>query len=241
MAHVSASQISTWLDCQRKWWYTRHRPRHEDPLAQFGSRSHEILAAWLKHGTPPDPSTPEGACVLPGLPLLPLPGTGVVEQPFRFALDGVEYVGTPDLVFGYVPGEQITILDHKTTGNLAYQKIPGHPNPEFDLLTDPQRIMYSFWGAREYGVPWANAVWLYYRRKPPKAEPSVLGESLNTITERFAALHEIGRAMQHDYAPENLPRSLSACSKYRGCPFRAECHHDLDPLTLAAEALKGTP
>lgn len=239
--HASPSQIDTWLDCQRKWAYTRVRPRTSNRWAVFGTQTHSMLERWLRDGTPPDGRAPEGACALAGLPYLPLPGVGLTEVKLRLDVDGITYIGFVDLIFGLVPGEQVTVLDHKTTGNLDYRKTPGHEDPSKDLVTDVQRIIYSHWAAFAFSVERVNAVWLYYRRKPPKAEPSVYSEHRDEVTWRFIELHQratVPMIAAHGLPPEELPRNVAACGRYSRCPFIAECHRDLDPMELAVQAMR---
>jgi hypothetical protein len=241
LPHASPSQISTWNDCQRKWAYSRVRPRTSNKYAVFGTQTHSMLERWLRDGTPPDGRAPEGACALAGLPYLPLPGIGLVETKLRLDVEGITYIGFVDLIFGLVPGEQITVLDHKTTGNLDYRLTPGHEDPSKDLVTDVQRIIYSHWAAITFAVERVNAVWLYYRRKPPKAVPSVYSEPRRVILERFHEIHRrstVPMINAHGLPPEELPRNVAACGRYGGCPFREECHRDLDPLELAAQAMR---
>jgi hypothetical protein len=91
MAHVSPSQIETWRGCQRKWAYSRIRPRSENVYALFGTRVHDILERWLADRVTPDHRTPEGLCALAAVPEIPPPQQpgAAVEHAFAFVSDGV--------------------------------------------------------------------------------------------------------------------------------------------------------
>lgn len=259
MTHVSPSQLSTFgtligrslgwnvllTGCPRKWAYSRCRPKTTNKWAAFGDRSHAILESWLRDGTPPDPATDEGACVLAGLHLLPMPGTACVETTINFLTDGVNvipgkptgvlpypwvhYTGRLDLLAWYQPGVEVTVSDHKTTGDLANAKCPEDPppdKPDKDLRTDPQRIVYSFAAGHLLRVPRVRAQWTYFRRKPPKAEPSIFVERLEDTARRFWEMHwsvAVPLVRSQGMAPETMPRNLEHCRAFGGCPYRGEC------------------
>lgn len=92
--HVSPSQIETWRGCQRRWAYSRIRPRTTNEYAAFGTRVHSILERWLEHRVTPDHKTAEGLCALAAVPELPQPQQpgAAVEHGFAFVSDGVAIV-----------------------------------------------------------------------------------------------------------------------------------------------------
>ncbi|HKY51187.1 MAG TPA: PD-(D/E)XK nuclease family protein, partial [Candidatus Limnocylindria bacterium] len=94
MTHVSPSQIETWRGCQRRWAYSRIRPRHDNPWAAFGTRVHTILERWLELRETPDHTTPEGRCALAAVPEIPLPQSpgSAVEHAFAFVSDGTHLI-----------------------------------------------------------------------------------------------------------------------------------------------------
>lgn len=233
MPHVSPSQIHTWRKCRRKWAYSRVRPRSSNKYAAFGSKVHEYREHWLRDCVPPDANTPEGRCAIAGLELLPMPGTVGVEVGIRFTFEDVVYVGYAD-VLQWAP---VHVHDHKSCGSFDYALT------EQDLLTDPQRIIYSFWAAWVLAAPQVGATWHYLQRKPPRAKPVSIVEDSTTIAARFVDLHRrdglpIIQSQADGIDPENYPRSLDHCSAYGGCPFAEECLRGVSPIARAAAALR---
>jgi len=231
--HVSPSQVATWRACQRKWAYSRIRPRTENRYAAFGSRAHTIAENWLISRTPPDPTTAEGACILAGLDSLPQPGTAAVELRLDAMHEGIHYTGRIDFLYQSGP-RLIVVGDHKTTGDLTWAKTPT------DLEDDPQRVVYSWWAGQTFAADWIGAHWQYYQRKPPRSLPVYMQEPVARIRERFQELHERdGKAIvaANGLDPKELPRSLDHCDAFGGCPYRAECHAGVSPISRVAGLL----
>lgn len=240
---VTPSRINNRRRCKRRAWYDAHRPRGEPNIyAAFGDATHLHLEAYLEHGTPPPLTEPEGECAFSGLANLPLPGEALVEQKFSFDYDGLMYRGRIDFLTGHVPGLMIVVGDHKTIGDLKRRKTPEQ------LVDDPQRIVYSYWAAKMFGVSHVTTHWIYYRRKRPKAESVSFTSDVSEINERFARLHiEEGKPSADEIdlpTPDSLPRDLTACFLFppEGCPYRGECQEGLTPLDLATAIMfKDTP
>ncbi len=259
--YVSASQESTWLDCPRKWAYSRGRERTDTEQTSFGKRVHTIAELWLRDGVPPDPRSKEGKCLLSGIEHLPMPGTCLVEQPLDFVwpppiecdcsraaedtdhepceheADSVRYIGQSDFV---VPPAYDTVLvgDHKTTGDLCWAKT------EDELANDPQAIVYSHWAAETFDATYVEARWVYYRRDGRGSRKVSITAHRDAIRERFEDLHRrvaLPIIQAHGVPPELFPRAPTdePCSKYSGCPYRTECWHGVDPVILAERALNG--
>lgn len=218
--HVSSSQHSTWEGCPRKWGYSRRRERTDTPETLFGTRAHEVAENYGKFGIPPDPTTREGACILAGLHLIPLPGQALHEVDFEFLAGGVPYRGRIDMIYGYDPGVVVVIDDHKTTGWL------GNAKDERRLEDDPQRVIYSFWALHAYSVEYVAFKLTYYQRKKPAAKPVIYLGHRDEITRAFWARHNrvsLPIVQAHNLPLEALPRNFDHCSAFRGCEFRKEC------------------
>ena len=72
LEHVSASQITTFRDCPRKWYFDKivKVPRVSTAATELGSAVHEELEHYLKEGRNPS-NTPAGDIARSGLHLLP--------------------------------------------------------------------------------------------------------------------------------------------------------------------------
>jgi hypothetical protein len=252
---ASPSQVETWRDCQRKWAYSRIRPRKFNASAAFGERGHTVAEDWLRDGKPPDANTPEGRCILTGIALLPPPRPAtpdlMIEHrpkasdggPVNLGGLGIGWDMRLDFVHSYVPGVSVTYGDHKTTGDIA----ENAKTPEVLTTIDPQGIAYGHWAAETFDVPVAHGHWNYYQRdaKVPARAVTFTAERAH-LAQRFREMHErevLPMVRARALPPEALPRTLSACTKYGGCDYQAECLADVSPLELAAaslEKLRGT-
>jgi hypothetical protein len=129
-----------------------------------GTRVHAVQEAWLRSFVPPA-GDPYGALVIAGLPYLPHPGSGYVEQHFETTIDGIPFHGVIDLLcpvgtipqappeFSAMDPMAPCVLDAKTSKNpRAY----GIWSKE-ERLDDAQTLIYD--EILECDV--ANR-WLYY-------------------------------------------------------------------------------
>lgn len=237
--HVSPSQISTFARCERKWAYSRVRPRTQNKYAAFGTRCHSIAEDWLRDGTPPPLATPEGRTIAAGLEYIPPPRTAAVEHKFDMHVDGVHYTGMIDFLFGYEPGKTIVIGDHKTTGDFKNAKSVA------ELQGDPQWIIYANWALSATTVERVIGVWVYYLRATgritPAARPVCISESREVLQERMRGIHSTAlRIVERQGRPiEDSPRNLTACRDYGGCPYAGECLHGLSDSDKLAGSLEG--
>lgn len=229
--YVSPSQIDTYQTCARKWGF-RYLDGIEAPphrSAQVGTRVHEILEAWLRNATPPDPSEElvlDGHTYLPGriateaIPLLPPPGPHLtLENKFRVG----HWLGQADVAYR-AAHNHLVVMDHKTTSSFAWSKTPE------DLATDPQALVYAHVGFTE--VPEADLcdlAWTYMlTSKPFKAKRVHLRVTREYIEEAMRPLNHLASnllAMRNsDMKGADLPPSPSACQKYGGCAYLSRCN-----------------
>lgn len=120
---VSPSQINSYNDCPRLWWYQSvlglETPQR--PSAALGEAVHAQLEAYMDKGTLPDESTEAGSIAASGISLLPEPETCWTElkmhdDDIHFRWPPVVLSGIP--VSGYIDLCDITVtpplvLDHK--------------------------------------------------------------------------------------------------------------------------------
>src|SRR5216684_440746 len=111
---LSASQISTWLDCARKWSfiYVDKIPIAQGKASALGTEVHNQLEAYLK-GCTIDYTRESGYIAEAAIPYLPEPSDSIeVEHEFLLVSPNHTYAGVIDCRDG------THIIDHKTTSDL---------------------------------------------------------------------------------------------------------------------------
>jgi hypothetical protein len=225
MIYASPTSLSRHGACRRKQAYSRRiKDNRQTPAAAFGVALHSQGSSWLRDGTPPDPDTAPGMCILAGLPYLPMPGTCLhVEPPAseesfdnlqRFEHDGISYVFRVDFAYlysiearaawdGHSPVSPTThavvIGDHKSCGQLSRTEFPKGEPPRrrapSDMTDDLQRLIYGEWALRTYPEFEAiGAHWQYYQRKPAGTFPLFVLEHRANLHARFEYMHATATA-----------------------------------------------
>jgi hypothetical protein len=242
---ASASQISTWTSCQRKWYFEKvlnlFRPEH--PSAELGTRCHAALEKYVETGIR------EGADDV--MRILAV----VWEQPWLLALvknplahveykveglfiGGIGINGRIDLEYRSAPmegelkienlpvpvagGSTKIIIDHKSTGNFAYAKTAE------TALGDPQTVIYGASAFLDPEITEVIFVYHYFRTKAPTILPRCVivrhtRETLAPFLQKFEAFLDEMRQMR-DHPLAAIPRNTDACWDFGGCPFRAACY-----------------
>lgn len=238
-AHSSPSQLEAADTCLRKWGYARRSAQKdaENEYAAFGTRAHKIRENYLRHRIWPSEDTYEVACVRSGLEHWPVPGDPglvAVELELESEVMGVPFSRKIDSVSCYRPREYARADDLKTCSKLDYAKTVEQ------LEADPQRILYAYDIGELLSVPVVGAQWTYCQRRPPKAKAVEFDEARSITRERMHALMPRVREVValHLVPLEELPRTLSACRKYRSlCEYASHCLNGIDPLASFAESL----
>lgn len=236
----SPTQISTYIECPRKWAWRRIAKIYEPPNASaaLGTETHALLEKYLTDGTMPDHvAHPVAAKVASsGLHLLPTPGTEgmLLERQFRFQSPRTHYVynglkdveiapGVPVVTLG-ADGSAPIVIDHKTTSSIdAYAKSAD------DLLYDPQAIIYAIDSMARFESRRVDLRWVYYQTKgvnrsyvtSQRIESSHAAKVFETI-EQVAS--EAASALDLGLQPLDLEPNPSACNAYGGCPHRHRCN-----------------
>jgi hypothetical protein len=219
---LSASQIQSFVDCERRWGfrYLEKVPAVKNPAAELGSRTHEILAKYLETGLPPDPSTREGKIALPGIKYLPVPGVAKVEQAFTFSTDVASYRGFID--FQYEENGTPIVGDHKTTASFYFGMRAA------DLLTGIQPTIYAKNAFLNSDADSVRLHWVYYATKgKSRAELVEVGFPRESLAEAMAPIESAATEILTHYDANPPVRELRpnfhSCDKYGGCPFKARC------------------
>jgi hypothetical protein len=224
--HYSPSQIETWLDCSRKWgWkYIDKIDGPSNPSAEWGTKAHEMLEKWLRHGQPLDFTTDHDMAsrVATAIEFLPDPGTCVPEIAFNVEINGLHWVGRMDYI--HTVNAYVAIGDHKTTSSIA-----RWGKSEETLRTDVQanvyaKIIFLFWNVDQF-----TAQWEYIQSKGPKLTvPRSLVMYRHEVEARFAEIEEIAQEIETTRkgitTAAQLPPNPASCSKYGGCPYQHLCN-----------------
>lgn len=223
---VSASQISTWNDCPRKWGlrYIDGIKAPPHPAAALGTEVHAVLETYLKDEGRllTDLKQTERAMAIaePVVEHLP-PVDGIdpalVEHKFAWVVDDLHFRGVIDLV--HVDGE-VTIYDHKTSRD------PGKWGlTSLSLLEDTQAILYGAYALAEFSLDAVGLQWTYTRTQgKPHAFPVRATMTTEHIEQRLeqkilAPARAITEAKRTKKTGLDLAPEPSACGKYGGCYF----------------------
>lgn len=248
MELVSATQISNYDDCKRKWvWRSIAKIESEQhPSAKLGTEVHEQLELYLREGRTFDYSRDSGYIAASGLAFLPAPLTPGLELERHF--DDLPSPSWRTHAFGYqgyldmyhresrvMPGlpEGVVgiplVSDFKTTSNLRYAK------SESRLATDVQAIIYATWALRETRADAVDLAWIYMQtrnaRKAVRRHLRVLAphviDQFKRIDERAVGMHELKAALASvdpAKAAFEVEPNIDMCDEYGGCPYRANCN-----------------
>ncbi len=257
---LSASQVQTWIDCQRKWAWDRivKIPREQHPSAALGTRTHSQLEHYLRDGRPLQFTLPDGTpddsayIAAPSLSFLPAPKSpGLeIEKRFRFLSPntGLVYNGIIDWRLPPDADGIPTDGDHKTTSGLQWAKTAE------DLWADVQAITY----AADTLIRWPNSPrvrlqWTYMQtRGARRALPVVTELEADHVARAFQAVEEVGLQIATTLhrakaatSPEDreafvreLPPNPHACRMYGGCPYQHVCN--LSPREVMRASMSNT-
>jgi hypothetical protein len=216
----SASQVETFLSCQRKWaWRSIEKvstPPH--PSAQLGLEVHKEIEHHYRFGRPFDLARMPGRIAMSGYHLMPpQAGTYDVEKHFRVQIGRHHFQGYIDL---WWPGN---VRDWKTTSNLKYAKT--------DLCSDVQGAIYAY----ADGSPVVRLEWVYMQTKGKRgATVTVADATLEKISPTLRRIESAADEMQGHIdgkrrALDLLP-NVDHCDAFGGCPYQARCFGD-GPMT----------
>ena len=251
--YVSASQLKTWWDCNRKWAWSKIAGLRE-PMSRgagLGSLMHNQLEKYLRDGTPLDFLEKDPYGVFPaevaatGLQHIPepqSPGMGI-ETYFKFPVPGHPHIwirGFKDCRFGADHGQvrngsggmylekdgRPHVQDHKSCGNWEYALTAEQ------LLGDPQAIIYAYDELLRH--PDADACtlhWTYYGTnqkyisKPVRAV-ATRAHVMEMMPEIIRGAVEVAVTFLSKADPLSLGFNSDTCGKYSrdGCPFQANCN-----------------
>lgn len=213
--HVSASQISTYLSCQRQWYWNKiiGLPSPQKPSAALGEAVHTSIEKYLDGESTLHPVAVPGKAKLDELRALrPLIETKM-QRPLS---NGLTFVGRIDVL----APEQALVVDHKTTSSLQYAK------SEEELQRDPQMLAYAYEVLARTDadtVRVAHNVLLTRGSGHRYTEAELSRAEILSGWKRLEAVTDAMKATALVPSPTEVPATWSACSAYGGCPYREQC------------------
>lgn len=233
---VSATQISTWEECERKWgWkYIAKIPSPPSASAALGSETHAQLERYLTTGEAFDFTKASGEIAAAGLEHLPAPMTPGMEVEVEFAFKsprtGITYMGFKDVELApdATPDGVPCVIDHKTTSNIKLWAKTSE-----DLRTNVQAQLYAADTLRKLPdvtpeTP-VDLKWIYYQTKGArKAKVTHLRLLAREVAEQFDRIDAVAEILRTNLDqvtdPLQLRPNLGACSSYGGCPYQGNCN-----------------
>lgn len=223
----SASQVDTYLSCNRKWWFNKilglEVPQH--PSAAIGSAVHAELEAYLEGNAPADSL---GPIARTALPFAPKPTTVYIErsiEPLKLTAAGLPALGYIDVL--NLTEDTPEVLDWKTTSDLKWAKT------EDDLRRNVQMTVYAKATHAELssmGLPAPEFVRLTHvamlTKAPHRAQRTSTLIDVPTIEKNWAHIETTVRSMRETAlvnTPDKVTPTETTCSAYGGCPFRDRC------------------
>jgi hypothetical protein len=254
VAHVSPSQITTWLGCRRQWYweYPMGFKSPPKPSALIGTACHSVAedvinSVTLADGAVEDLSVKRDgkdqyrAIVRPSLPLLlelrqlKNAGIGHVEREMKRGLrNGPVLKGRIDFIaISPYNTPDPWIVDHKTTSDLRYAKTAE------ELRTDIQMLAYAYEAVIlspfAKGVRVAHNVML--TRGAPQSRYTETVIPMKEIVDGWTRIQDLSDAIRETAtlaSPADVPENRSSCEKYGGC-------FHLDRCRALWAAKSGTP
>jgi len=231
---TSCSSASTYWDCQRKWWFQKvyGLPSPGSAATELGGEVHEVLEDYLITGKFPFGSK-AAEVALPGIDSLP---TGLAVDKIETM---VEAMCGPIPILGFIDmwDDPNWIGDHKTCGSKRWSKTKEQ------LGWNPQMLTYAYLKFRDDPPDTVRMTHFYYLTKGTPEAWRVDVEVPWARTEKiWARMVGAAKGMARLAAVEDqthVPRTLSACSKYGGCPFKDRCQRETQSAptdTLSREA-----
>jgi len=149
---VSPSQINSYNDCPRLWWYQSvlglETPQR--PSAALGEAVHAQLEAYMDIGTLPDESTEAGRVAAAGIHLLPAPETCWTE--LKMHDDDIHFRWPPVVLSGIPVSGYIDLCDITVTPPLVIDHKCLPASAVVHTLTGPVRV-------GELSGGWECAAW----------------------------------------------------------------------------------
>ncbi|MCY1042113.1 PD-(D/E)XK nuclease family protein [Corallococcus sp. bb12-1] len=251
---LSVSQLRRFALCERAWFFAKVLRLPERPLKarDLGTAVHAQLEYYLRTGQ--DVLGPFAAA---GKLFLPAPGPDLLVeehfgQPSPLFADGVPLAGYIDLVNPRRLAEGVLrVTDHKTTKSIASYAATPEQLASAEHDAGIQMVGYGYWAVlaaeRFPGLKTLELEHLYFQTHGARLARSVVAtvsvervrDEWHTHVEPIARrMRDVARAA----SPSQVKPTWSACQKYGGCSFQAQCLNSQSqgskPMALMDRILK---
>lgn len=223
--HVSASQITTFRDCPRKWYLNKivGLQSPSTSATELGSQVHATLEAYLRGETDVIGTEDEIAEIAQsGAEHLPNRG-----EHLEIELSLEEHMplrDAPVLVKGFVDlidHSNDEIIDHKTSSNKRYTK------SQRELKINVQLMMYAeAYFQRHPDKEKVTLTHIYYGTKTRWSKRVSVTVSREHVRQQWEQIKATIEDMMHASCAGNASdvyAEYDSCGKYGGCPFRGAC------------------
>lgn len=219
LQYVSPSQIKTYRDCPRKWWYEKVKglPKKKPSAgAILGTKCHAEIEQWLIDRD--DSKLSRHA--KKGIELL---SAYLDKGRAEFKFDGLKIgdVEVKGIIDYYIPGTHAIVIDHKFKKDLVAYGLDAE-----QLQDDEQAIIYSMFAIQD------GAETVEFRHHNVQTQKASVGMAVGVtftrdeVLQKFGALRETVDKMVADalVCDEGGVEGVGeSCSKWGGCDFRDVC------------------
>lgn len=235
---ASASQIDSWSLCNRRWWFDKVAGREDrsgSPQTLLGSEVHKAIEDYLLGVTQePGHYLLDENDFIRGVRESVEAGrvTILVEQ--EFTDEALPALGYIDLVIVDEQARVVTVIDHKTSGNLKYTK------DEATLATDTQGRLYCHEMFKRFGDTyeyWFGHHVICTKGTLPEGRLTIIPKThedirlgYEMVTHQVASMRADSQALDHSFVDTNF----NACFKFppKGCPHKSYCKQGLGNMGL---------
>lgn len=235
LRHVSASQITDFKRCNRKWYFNKvlRLPTPQTESQAIGTAIHGQLENYYVKGIVP--VYPSAVAALPQLPPRDekVLSEVALTSPTLTAAD-VRFVGYIDLL-DFRVSPVIAIVDFKTISDFKWCKKPD------ELSRNVQMMSYAEWAARRFPDAGAFSLTHAYLKTKNGYDAKIVSTTVtrSEVGEFFASVDsavEEMKATARCSGAEEVTPNFNACNDYGGCPFKEQC----ESLSTSAQAeIKG--
>lgn len=220
MKHFSASQITTYKDCPRKWWwgYVKNIKSPPTRSQELGSKVHKAIEQYIKTGQINKIFEDYIKVVIP---YLDLTNKFLSEHRFELPLYGSYWLGFIDF---YKESEIDKIIDFKTTSDFRYAKSSE------DLIEDIQLNSYAKWALINKDANYVDVGLLYLltskrksRVKSLYVEKRLEKDHINKIWKQCEDLTREMLLLYKVEDPKEVDCKHTSCGMYGGCFYSKNC------------------